>query len=325
MDGNFFQSPLSNSLVTSFACGTNGEEEVESDSRTAAESSGFDGKTSQSACMYDSLDGISGYTVLREITQPSGRQLGLCIRLCPDEPVHFDESADKAMDMWRAECLVSKWSAIAPLSVSDAGCIGGVIKNTFVHVAPPPAAMQEHGARRRSRSLPKDLGSAKSIWDATRHAFKYAAGSRLVQQSASWAEMSEAASEVDSQERTVACESDAAPYDGTPEAGSQSRQEWWRRGSGLTWQRRGAQWEEGSSMHAACKGARKDENWWQESRSSQDWRTGSYGAAKEGWQGDSWWSHRSGHSNAWQKWGGNGKTMKSSSGGWWANRDRAQW
>lgn len=44
-------------------------------------------------------------------------------------------------------------------------------KNTFVHIVGPSATM--HGAQRRSRSVPKDLGASRTDWNATYQAFRF--------------------------------------------------------------------------------------------------------------------------------------------------------
>jgi len=117
-----------------------------------------------------SRDPFDGYWLA-----PVLQEEGVSIRLCPDEGKPFDDSEDYyILDDIRAELSVPRWSAKAPLSVFRDRCIGSVMKNTFVHIAPPPPTMQEYGAHSRSRSLPRDFGSAKCIWSALRQAFKFA-------------------------------------------------------------------------------------------------------------------------------------------------------
>jgi len=126
---------------------------------------------------------VSGVLVLNELALKSENQLGLCFHLGPHEPVFLDQCTDKAMDRWRADCAMPAWSAMSPMAVDAGGCVGSVMKNTFLHIAPPPAALREQEwGKRRSRSTPRDFGSAKSLWDATGHAFKFAFASSSEQQ-----------------------------------------------------------------------------------------------------------------------------------------------
>jgi len=126
---------------------------------------------------------VSGILVLNELTLKSENQLGLCFHLGPDEPVCLDQSTEKAMDRWHAECAMPSWSALSPMAADADRCVGSVIKNTFLHIAPPPAALREQEwGKRRSRSVPRDFGSAKSLWHATSHAFKLAQSGSSVQQ-----------------------------------------------------------------------------------------------------------------------------------------------
>jgi len=50
----------------------------------------------------------------------------------------------------------------------DEACIGSIVRNTFIHVA--SSASEQGSSRRRSRSLPKDIGSSKSRLETTCHA-----------------------------------------------------------------------------------------------------------------------------------------------------------
>lgn len=277
---------------------------------------------------------------LREISSPSERdsQLGLCIRLCPDEPTG-DDDGESGIDKWKAECLVPKWSAMAPLSVSEDGCIGGVIKNTFVHIGPPPAAMRQHGSLRRSRSLPKDLGSSKSIWDATRHAFKFARGSSLRHEASpasrnqfemsggSWAELSEMC-DADPVESTAAPESDVAMDETADGYDEEESQPWWDKSSWHNWRGHGSRWQS-QSKRTSYKGAWTSEKSWQDSHyGEQHHSTSSRSSTKEAWDREwrnaSYSSDQSSRSSAWPKWSGKGYAAKGSSGNWWMHRE-SQW
>lgn len=122
----------------------------------------------------DPFEGYWLYHVLRELAHTRHGPSGGCIRFCPDEKKVEESTDDYILDELRAELSVPKWSAKSPLSVSGGVCIGSVLKNTFVHIAPPPITTQEHGAQSRSRSLPRDFGSMKDTWSATRHSFNFA-------------------------------------------------------------------------------------------------------------------------------------------------------
>lgn len=327
----FLQPSTCGIIVLPFICGTNTV--AEGDCTEDGEQSLKGGTPDQDGY----ADEICGSSVLWEISSPSERdsQLGLCIRLCPDEPAGSDDG-DRAMDKWKAECLVPKWSAMAPLSVSEDGCIGGVIKNTFVHIGPPPAAMQQHGSQRRSRSLPKDLGSSRSIWDATRHAFKFAQGSSLRREASpsnrnqfemsgsSWAELSEMC-DADPQESTVAPESDVALDEAADGYDEEEPQSWWDKGSWQNWRGHGTQWRS-PWKRSSYKGAWKSENFWQDGHyGTQHHSTSSRSSAKEPW-GREWRSanyssDHSGRSSAWPKWNGKGHTAKGSSGNWWTHQE----
>jgi len=63
---------------------------------------------------------------------------------------------------------------LSPRNLSCSGVIGSVVKNTFIE-HPDESSVQREGARRRARSVPKDMGSTKDTWNATCHAFAFAA------------------------------------------------------------------------------------------------------------------------------------------------------
>lgn len=96
------------------------------------------------------------------------------IQFCPDEPDYLDQDDASPAAREHVARHVPKWSAMCPLLVSDETCLGCVMKNTFMHLAPPPAS----ATQRRSRSVPRDMGSSKDMWHATRYAFNFATTSR---------------------------------------------------------------------------------------------------------------------------------------------------
>lgn len=65
----------------------------------------------------------------------------------------------------------SKWFTSSPSSLAKDGYIHSIVQNTFIHSVEQPETPRP-GMIRRSRSLPKDMGSDKilSAWEATCHA-----------------------------------------------------------------------------------------------------------------------------------------------------------
>jgi len=116
---------------------------------------------------------------LGEVTEcstllPSSRRLELPSQCFPENPMELDQDLHAIMDWESGARVLPICSALSPLVMSEAGCIGSVLKNTFMHVAPPPASVIEElggSSQRRSRSVPKDMGSSKAIWDTARDAF----------------------------------------------------------------------------------------------------------------------------------------------------------
>merc|ERR1712186_247532 len=48
------------------------------------------------------------------------------------------------------------------------------IRNTFINIAPPSPVKHDIGSRKRAHSVPKDLGSNRSAWEAMHHALLFA-------------------------------------------------------------------------------------------------------------------------------------------------------
>jgi len=74
---------------------------------------------------------------------------------CPDEPLCLEDVAP----LLESE----RWFPHSPFAVNEDGDAGSMVRNTFIHAAPKPSAS------RRSKSLPRDLGSEKNRWEATRY------------------------------------------------------------------------------------------------------------------------------------------------------------
>jgi len=75
---------------------------------------------------------------------------------CPDEPLCLEDAAPLLE--------TEKWFPQSPFPINEDGDAGFTVRNTFIHAAPQPSAS------RRSKSLPRDFGSVKTTWEATRHA-----------------------------------------------------------------------------------------------------------------------------------------------------------
>jgi len=88
----------------------------------------------------------------------------LRFQFCPDKPQNFHEAVDAEIDQAFVALSAPKWSAVSPMMTSSEGCVGSSIKNTFVHVAPPPATLLGGSAWHRAKSEPRDMGSARLVW-----------------------------------------------------------------------------------------------------------------------------------------------------------------
>jgi len=87
---------------------------------------------------------------------------------CPDEVLCHDnlDTCEPTHSTPR-----SKWFTSSPSSLTKDGYIHSIVQNTFIHSVEQPPTPRP-GMVRRSRSLPKDMGSDKilSAWEATCHA-----------------------------------------------------------------------------------------------------------------------------------------------------------
>jgi len=87
---------------------------------------------------------------------------------CADEPLCLEEAAPPAAP------ATARWFALSPSTLSKTGSVGSMVQNTFIHAAEAPVTPLP-GAAKRSRSLPKNLGSARSDWEASCHALSFMA------------------------------------------------------------------------------------------------------------------------------------------------------
>lgn len=93
------------------------------------------------------------------------------LSFCPDEPLELEEAGlfvDEAAPKKMLHCQ-SPWSSCSPSSLVRRCRVGSValtkVHNTFIHSPMPPPTPQP-GASKRSRSLPKNVGSDKNAWEA---------------------------------------------------------------------------------------------------------------------------------------------------------------
>mmetsp|Transcript_41938 Transcript_41938/g.96228 ORF Transcript_41938/g.96228 Transcript_41938/m.96228 type:complete len:771 (+) Transcript_41938:98-2410(+) len=91
---------------------------------------------------------------------------------CLDEPLGFEEAGIFVDHVRMSTNEMPKWPALSPSTLSKTGVLGQIVQNTFIHTNPaPPTPLATQ--RRRSQSLPKDMGSHKSLWEATCHALSF--------------------------------------------------------------------------------------------------------------------------------------------------------
>mmetsp|Transcript_30103 Transcript_30103/g.54913 ORF Transcript_30103/g.54913 Transcript_30103/m.54913 type:complete len:773 (+) Transcript_30103:115-2433(+) len=91
---------------------------------------------------------------------------------CLDEPLGFEEAGIFVDHAHMPATELPKWPSLSPSTLSKNGVLGQIVQNTFIHTNPaPPTPLATQ--RRRSQSLPKDMGSHKSLWEATCHALSF--------------------------------------------------------------------------------------------------------------------------------------------------------
>lgn len=87
---------------------------------------------------------------------------------CPDDLLCLDEA------LFSGEAPQSQYFMLSPSALSKDGRVGSMVQNTFIHAAEAPVTPLL-GAMKRSRSLPKNLGSERSQWEASCHALSFMA------------------------------------------------------------------------------------------------------------------------------------------------------
>jgi hypothetical protein len=85
--------------------------------------------------------------------------------LCLDEPIFSEEAA-------LVDAPQSQYFILSPSALTKEGRVGSMVQNTFIHAAEAPVTPLL-GAMKRSRSLPKNLGSEKSQWEVSCHALSF--------------------------------------------------------------------------------------------------------------------------------------------------------
>lgn len=86
--------------------------------------------------------------------------------LCLEEPLCSDGIVQTRPSL-TPNCNVSSTASFA-----EVGCINSIVQNTFIHAAIPPLTSFS-SATSRSQSLPKDMGSSRSLWEVTSHEFRF--------------------------------------------------------------------------------------------------------------------------------------------------------
>lgn len=86
---------------------------------------------------------------------------------CIDEPVRIDDALQLSHELW----VPSKWESLTALNFAKDGCIGSMVQNTFIHVTEPLQSSPRD--RRRSKSVPKNMGSRKCAWESSCHALAF--------------------------------------------------------------------------------------------------------------------------------------------------------
>lgn len=158
-------------------------------------------------------------------------------------------------------------------------------KNTFVHIVAPTAAKQ-----RRSRSVPKDLGSSETDWSATYQAFRFVRPSISEQVSSGATETHVAVDQQASAELHFHAKEKRPSGNRRCDRG--------RKGHDAQRQSR--------SRRSACGGLWKAETWWPQRRCDVwDSTDVPYAAMNGAWdEGDCWssWGEPCQHSGSWDGW-----------------------
>lgn len=89
---------------------------------------------------------------------------------CPDDLLCLDEAVFSGEPV--SDVPQSQYFVLSPSALDKDGRIASMVQNTFIHAAATPVT-PSLGAMKRSRSLPKNLGSEKSQWEASCHALSF--------------------------------------------------------------------------------------------------------------------------------------------------------
>jgi hypothetical protein len=89
---------------------------------------------------------------------------------CPDDLLCLDEAVMSGEPVPGAP--QSQYFVLSPSALGKDGRVGSMVQNTFIHAAEAPVTPLL-GAMKRSRSLPKNLGSERSQWEASCHALSF--------------------------------------------------------------------------------------------------------------------------------------------------------
>jgi len=285
----------------------------------------WSGMETGTADVYYEMGDTLGFCEERPMCQPSSAEFGLdCFHPMtsnvpvPSDAQHHNEKEqqdggeqevhsriDAEPDVFDNETLQFRFS----LSHSSNW------KNTFVHLTTAPGTM--HGAQRRSRSVPKDLGSSKNNWNATYQAFRFVRVSIPEQQGLAKMSICKGSSgapgtDVAFDQRT-ATEFHRHAEEKHPTWNSRCDRGW--KGHEAQSQRR--------SRQVACRSWWKADKWWQERRCGT-WQSAVVPTATQhgAWEEDNCWSsrrdpgHQSGSWDGWQQQQSDWR-MRRIPGSWW--------
>lgn len=100
------------------------------------------------------------------------------MQFCPDEPLVLEQGNElPECDQTESSTSTSTWPCISPSLLKKDGCVGSIalsrVQNTFIHSPMAPPTPLRAGALRRSRSLPKNVGSDKNMLETTCQSLGY--------------------------------------------------------------------------------------------------------------------------------------------------------
>lgn len=85
-----------------------------------------------------------------------------CARV--DESLRFDDAMQPSHELW----VPSNWESLTASNFAKDGCIGSMVQNTFIQVTEKSSS-----DRRRSRSVPKNMGSRRCVFESSCHALAF--------------------------------------------------------------------------------------------------------------------------------------------------------